>query len=158
MIVSNKWLKTGYGLPLRKFLSKFWIEQFIDFGDLQIFKDATTYPCIIIMRKKLKQNPQIKVCLIKSLDFDSLSAYVEQNYFFFDQQELDPNGWNFQNIQVINILKKIHSQSLPLKEYIKDQYYFGIKTGLTEAFVIDETTRTTLIQEDHKSNEIINLF
>jgi predicted type IV restriction endonuclease len=158
MIVNNKWLKTGYGLNLRKFLGKFWIEQFIDFGDLQLFKDATTYPCIIIIRKKLEQNPKIKVCLIKSLDFDSLSSYVEQNYFFFDQRELDPNGWNFQNIQIINLLKKIHTKSLPLKEYIKDQYYFGIKTGLTDAFVIDETIRQSLIQEDPKSDEIIKPF
>ena len=63
MIVSNKWLKAGYGMPLRKFLNKFWIEKFIDFGDLKVFEDATTYPCIIIMRKLNKTNPKIKICL-----------------------------------------------------------------------------------------------
>ena len=55
MIVSNKWLVAGYGRNLRHYLSQFWIERFVDFGDLPVFQDATTYPCIIIMRKLKKQ-------------------------------------------------------------------------------------------------------
>lgn len=51
MIVSNKWLRAGYGKNLRKFLTGFWIEEFIDFGDLRVFSDATIYPCIMIIRK-----------------------------------------------------------------------------------------------------------
>lgn len=31
MIVSNKWLRAGYGKNLRKFISDFWIEELIDF-------------------------------------------------------------------------------------------------------------------------------
>ncbi len=158
MIVSNKWLKAGYALNLRKFLSKYWIEEFVDFGDLKVFQDATTYPCIIIIRKVNKQNPKVRTCLVKTLSFSSLDDYVNENGFTVDQRDLDENGWTFKSTQTLDVISKIQSQSIPLKEYIHDQYYFGIKTGLTKAFVIDENTKSELIKKDPKSAEIIKPF
>jgi hypothetical protein len=158
MIVSNKWLKAGYGQKLRKFLSKYWIEEFIDFGDLKVFADATTYPCIIIMRKIENQNPRINVCLVKDLNFTSLDTHIRENSFGLNQKQLDNEGWNFQNINMGNILEKIRSNSLPLEHYIKTGVYRGILTGLGKAFVIDKDTRDKLIQEDKKSIEIIKPF
>ena len=72
MIVSNKWLRAGYGKNLRKFISEFWIEELIDFGDLRVFADATIYPCIIIIKKIKKHNPKMRICKIATLDFGSL--------------------------------------------------------------------------------------
>ena len=46
-IVANKWMRANYGKPLRKFLLSKQIEEIVDFGDLPVFKAATTYPCII---------------------------------------------------------------------------------------------------------------
>lgn len=158
MIVSNKWLKAGYALKLRRLLKKYWIEQFIDFGDLKVFPDATTYPCIIIMRKIEKENPKIRVCLVKSLNFPSLESYVKENEFTVNQHQLDDNGWNFQSNDIAKLLAKIRSQSISLKEYTHDEVYRGIITGLTEAFVIDKDTKDRLIQEDRKSAEIIIPF
>jgi type I restriction-modification system DNA methylase subunit len=158
MIVSNKWLKAGYGQNLRNFLAQFWIEGFIDFGDLKVFADATTYPCIIIIRKIEKQNPKIKVCLVKGLNFASLDSYVKENSFVVDQNQLDNNGWNFQNISIDKILEKIKSNSVPLQEYIKADVYRGIVTGLGKAFEIDRETRDRLVNEDKKSSEIIKPY
>lgn len=158
MIVSNKWLKAGYALKLRRLLKKYWIEQFIDFGDLKVFPDATTYPCIIIMRKIEKENPKIRVCLVKSLNFPSLESCVKENEFTVNQHQLDDNGWNFQSNDIAKLLAKIRSQSISLKEYTHDEVYRGIITGLTEAFVIDKDTKDRLIQEDRKSAEIIIPF
>jgi type II restriction/modification system DNA methylase subunit YeeA len=45
-IVANKWMRAAYGEPLRKWLKSLRIEEIIDFGDLPVFKNATTYPCI----------------------------------------------------------------------------------------------------------------
>ncbi|TAD80621.1 MAG: class I SAM-dependent DNA methyltransferase, partial [Oscillatoriales cyanobacterium] len=51
-IVTNKWLRSGYGEPLRKFFAEQTIfEQIIDFGHAPIFRDADTFPCIIVLRK-----------------------------------------------------------------------------------------------------------
>jgi adenine-specific DNA-methyltransferase len=47
---------------------------------------------------------------------------------------------------------------VPLGEYVGGKIYYGIKTGLNEAFVINETTRTRLIAEDARSAELIKPF
>jgi len=52
------------------------------------------------------------------------------------------------------IKRKIESIGIPLKDWDININY-GIKTGLNEAFIIDETKRKTLIEEDPKSAEII---
>ncbi|MBN3037746.1 MAG: N-6 DNA methylase [Candidatus Diapherotrites archaeon] len=158
MIVSNKWLKAGYGERLREFLGNYWVEEFIDFGDLKVFEDATTYPCIIVIRNKKKQNPKTKVCLVRDLNFDSLEEYVKKNSFTMNQKNLDKSGWNFQPEGVTKVLEKTRKDSLPLSRYISDKAYFGIKTGLTKAFVISKETKNQLTKEDSASKEIIYPF
>ncbi|MBU1197035.1 N-6 DNA methylase [Candidatus Micrarchaeota archaeon] len=158
MIVSNKWLKAGYGLNLRKFLSKFYIEQFIDFGDLKVFQDATTYPCIIIVRKLTKPNSKIRICQPKTLTFDSLERYIQKNSFTVDQRVLDVTSWNFQNKASSNFTEKIKRASTPLKDYVGENIFRGVLTGLNAAFVIDEQTRNRLIREDSNSEKILPPF
>ncbi|MEB3211906.1 MAG: DNA methyltransferase, partial [Leptolyngbyaceae bacterium] len=51
-IVTNKWLRAGYGEPLRKFFAENSVfEQIIDFGHAPIFQDADVFPCIVSVRK-----------------------------------------------------------------------------------------------------------
>ena len=56
------------------------------------------------------------------------------------------------------LLDKIRKQGVPLSEYVGGKIYYGIKTGLNEAFVIDSATRDRLIAEDPKSAEVIKPF
>ena len=55
-IVTNKWMKAGYGEPLRRFFGEqAWIESVVDFGHAkQIFEDADVFPSIIVARKPTK--------------------------------------------------------------------------------------------------------
>ena len=52
-IVTNKWMKAGYGEPLRRFFAeKAWIKSVVDFGHAkQIFEEADVFPCIIVAEK-----------------------------------------------------------------------------------------------------------
>ncbi len=158
IIVSNKWLKAGYGKNLRTFLSRYEIEQFIDFGDLSVFKDATTYPCIIIIRKISENNLKMKVCNINTLNFKTLENYITDNFFIMNQKGLNVDGWSFINKSTDDIINKINKQSIKLSDYIKDNVNRGIVTGYNEAFIIDKKTRDYLIKEDVKNNEIIKPF
>ena len=47
-IMPNKWMLVDYGKELRCFLSKTGLRQVLNFGDIQFFKDATTYVCIFV--------------------------------------------------------------------------------------------------------------
>jgi hypothetical protein len=52
-IVTNKWLRAGYGEPLRRLFSeRAVLEEILDFGHAPIFEDADTFPCIIVVRPR----------------------------------------------------------------------------------------------------------
>ena len=106
MIVSNKWLRAGYGKNLRKFISEFWIEELIDFGDLKVFADATIYPCIIIIRKIKKQNPKMRICKMETLEFGSLEEYIKNNSFLSIKASLMKKNGTFRRKKEMNYLKK----------------------------------------------------
>lgn len=156
IIVANKWMRANYGEPLRKWLKDQPIEQIIDFGDLPVFQGATTYPCIFIVGKEKRK--VIEVTNVKTLQFSSLTEYVLENRTKVDQNSLEDSGWNLGTEIEQQLLKKLQNTGIPLGEYVKGKIYYGIKTGLNEAFVIDEATKNNLIKEDKKNKEVIKPF
>lgn len=51
-ILPNKWVNANYGEPLRSFLAdKGAILRLLDFKDYQVFDGATTYTCLLFLRK-----------------------------------------------------------------------------------------------------------
>jgi len=156
-IVANKWLRANYGQPLRKWLKQQRITELVDFGDLQVFKGATTYPCILTVEKKQAEN-QFSFAEIKTLDFSDLYEYVTENSFSVNQDSLQDNSWLLVNGKTVSLLNKLKSNGIPLKEYTKGKIYRGVLTGLNEAFVIDKKTKEKLIVADAKSAEVIKPF
>ncbi len=55
-------------------------------------------------------------------------------------------------------MRKIREKGIPLGEYVGDNIFYGIKTGLNEAFVIDIETRDRLIAKDPKSTKLFKPF
>jgi hypothetical protein len=156
-IVANKWMRANYGKPLRKFLLTKQIEEIVDFGDLPVFKTATTYPCIL----RVSNNKPVKefcVSKVETLDFPSLDAYVQEHRHPMDQSTLTEGGWTLGDKRTEQLLKKLQSVGRPLEEYVMGEIYRGITTGFNEAFVIDEKIRAKLINDDPNSAEIIKPF
>ncbi|MBU1181913.1 MAG: Eco57I restriction-modification methylase domain-containing protein [Proteobacteria bacterium] len=156
-IVANKWLRANYGEPLRKWMKQQNIVEIIDFGDLPVFKQATTYPCIIVIQKKAP-GPTFRAVTMKTLEFTDLQTHVSQNRHDVRQNALDESGWSLANRSTQDVLDKLRKTGVPLGKYVDGKIFYGIKTGLNEAFVIDETTRARLIAEDANSAEIIKPF
>ncbi len=156
-IVANKWLRAGYGRPLRNWIKERGIEEIIDFGDLPVFKGATTYPCIIRIRKD-KPSAAFAVTKVGTLQFDNLNAYVEAHHYPIRLDALDDGGWSLSDGNTTALLHKLLRTGTPLKEYVKGRIYRGVLTGLNEAFVIDAAARERLIAEDSRSAEMIKPF
>jgi hypothetical protein len=156
-IVANKWMRANYGKPLRKFLLTKQIEEIVDFGDLPVFKAATTYPCIIRIRNA-KPAPEFSVSKVDTLEFPDLADYVQAHWHPIEQAALTDGGWTLGDKRTELLLKKLQSVGTPLEEYVMGAIYYGLKTGLNEAFVIDEKTKIKLIEEDPKSSEVIKPF
>jgi len=156
-IVANKWMRANYGAALRKWLKAQSIEEIVDFGDLRVFQNATTYPCIIRIAKN-RPEKAVNVTVVKTLSYRDLQEYVAEQHHTIERTKLDDRGWSLSDDRTQELLDKIKKAGVPLAEYIKGKIYYGIKTGLNEAFVIDEETKDRLIAEDKKCEEIIKPF
>ena len=156
-IVANKWLKANYGKPLRQFLLTKQIEEIIDFGDLPVFKTATTYPCIIRVSQEQPAR-EFAASKVDALDFPSLDEYVKEHWHPIHQRSLNDEGWTLGELGTENLLKKLLNGGQPLGEYVNNAIYRGIITGLNEAFVIDDKKKNQIISKDPKSANLIKPF
>ncbi|RZS97881.1 type II restriction/modification system DNA methylase subunit YeeA [Cecembia calidifontis] len=157
-IIPNKWMRAGYGKKLREFVANQEIHQLIDFGDSPVFEEATTYPCIIQLRKN-RAELVFKACIVDSLQFeDGLDNYIEDNNILVNVTELSSEGWTLSDTNVQVLLSKLRSKGKPLGEYVNGKIFYGIKTALNEAFIINSETKNRLIAEDARSADVIKPF
>jgi type I restriction-modification system DNA methylase subunit len=164
-IVTNKWLRSGYGEPLRRFFSQSSVfEQIIDFGHAPIFEDADTFPCIIAARKSEVSNTEngnksVLICSVPREDLKNinLSQYVQnqENSYTIPWSRFTANAWSLEPPAVDDLMRKIQRVGIPLKEFAGVKPICGIKTGFNEAFFIDDATKNKLVQADLKCAEII---
>ncbi|MFN7254545.1 MAG: class I SAM-dependent DNA methyltransferase, partial [Microcystis sp.] len=154
-ILPNKWMQAGYGTNLRKLLLKNQLLAIIDFGSWQLFDEATTYPCII-RASKYKNQSYFLSAIVKNIGFkNNFKAYLDNIFNVLNIEELDDNGWIISPQIEKNLLIKIGKKCVSLDEYIGKEAHYGIKTGLTEAFFIDNEIRNEILIIDPKSSEIL---
>jgi adenine-specific DNA-methyltransferase len=156
-IVANKFLRAGYGKSLRDYLNKLQIRQLIDFGDLPVFAEATTYPCILSIAKKPGNEP-LRALQMDQLHAHNLREHINRHSFELSLTRLHPDGWSLTNNEVANIHDKLKSSGIPLSEYVNNHVYYGIKTGLNKAFVIDEDKLRSITSETKPYTDVIKPF
>jgi hypothetical protein len=156
-IISNKFMRAGFGKALRRYLQQFRVIELIDFGDLQVFDGATTYPLVISL-EKAPPTGEFFAMNVPDLVTTAFREQVSAERFVSLQSELTEDGWNLADVQTQRLLEKLRNTGVPLGEYVNGEIYYGIKTGYNEAFVIDAATKDRLIAEDSKSAEVIKPF
>ncbi|OOG76460.1 Eco57I restriction-modification methylase domain-containing protein [Algoriphagus sp. A40] len=157
-IIPNKWMRAGYGKALRSYVKGFAIHELLDFGDLQVFEEATTYPLIIALGKS-SPGANFNAVNLNTLDFpNGMENYLRENKLEVSPAGLAEEGWTLTDSRSQALLLKLKSQGVPLSEYVDGKIFYGIKTGYNEAFVIDLATKERLIAEDPKSSELIKPF
>ncbi len=157
IIVANKWMRANYGEPLRKFLKQKQLVKLVDFGDLPVFENTTTYPCILVAANVGQVKP-FDACNVETLEMGDLKGYLETLQFKVEPGHLQDGGWMLAGERMHRLMEKIDAAGKPLGEYVDHNIYRGILTGLNEAFVIDEATREQLIGEDPASAQLIKPF
>lgn len=153
-IMPNKWLQAGYGKPLREYFLSFELNQLIDFGDIQIFEGATTYPCIFVSRKA-KPKTEFKVSVLKEANKDDFYTNVNQTAETFKVDQFSGETWVVSSGNDKRLIEKLQRNFHSLSKFVGGEAFYGMKTGFTEAFLIDETTKNKLINDDYKASEII---
>ncbi len=156
-MVTNKWMKAGYGEPLRRFFGEqAWVESVVDFGHAkQIFEDADVFPSILAVRKPTEEAPPAtaRVCAIprEQLRVEDLSRQITAEGFEVPRDRLGASAWTLEPFGVVALLEKIRRAGVPLKEYAHALPLMGIKTGFNDAFLIDTATKEKLVATDPKS-------
>ena len=161
-ICSNKYFRAGYGEKLRQFLTdSSIIHNLIDFGDYPVFDEAIAYPSIITLSKAKSENNQVKALSwdeTKKQNISQFEMVLQQEGLRISQANLKSDGWRLESSQNFDLLAKLRNAGKPLGEYVNGKFYYGIKTGFNEAFVIDLATRDRLINEHPSSAEVIKPF
>jgi len=158
-ITSNKWFRRGYGANLRKYISKnCGIHSIVDFGELPVF-DAATFPMIFIAQRQLesKEDQSVQFAQVKSLDspYPNVSTILQKDGQLFSSKSLSGESWTFASTGSSIVIEKMKQNSSPLESYVNGGIFYGVKTGLNKAFIIDGQRRRELIEQNEKSVEII---
>ena len=163
-VVTNKWMKVGYGEPLRRFFAEHaWVESVVDFGHAkQIFEDADVFPSIVVVRKPT-DNPKpksVRVCEIprEQLRVDDLSSQISDEGFEVAAEQLGSDSWRLDSDSVSKLVAKLLASSEPLSSFENVQPMSGIKTGFNDAYLIDSDARKALLKADPSCEYVIRPY
>jgi hypothetical protein len=143
-ITSNKWMRAGYGEKLRTFLAtKTQPKILIDFAGQKIFEAATVDTNILLFERRsdAPAGPTL-ACIATEKCRENMSVFVEQHSTkqFFKGSD----SWVILSPIEKKIKEKIERIGIPLKNWDISINY-GIKTGLNDAFIIDEAKRVEIL-------------
>ena len=151
-ITSNKWMRAGYGEPLRKFFSeKQDVLSLIDFAGYKVFDSATVDVNILTA---ITRSPTgcTNACSINKDEFDitKLNDYVQTHSVLscFSSSE----SWSILSDIERSIKAKIEAIGTPLKDW-DIQINYGIKTGFNDAFIIDSVKRNEILDSCQTEDE-----
>lgn len=154
-IMQNKWMQASYGKELREFFLNVRLEKLIDFGDIQVFDDATTYPCIFVAQKTAPAT-EMTVSTLRDLEHADFAKSINQFAEKFAFEHLSSDTWTLSSQWESNLLRRLDNEMITLGEYVGGEAYRGVLTGLTKAFLIDENTKKKIIEEDKNAEQVIH--
>ena len=156
-ILPNKWMKVGYGKPLRQLFLKQNLTQVIDFDDNQIFTDATTYTCIIRMTKA-ESTGEIHSSTIRKVNSETLAEDVEERKKTFQTSELNDGIWIISSREDFEKAEAYKKKMGTLEDTVGKESYRGLLTGLSKAFNVSIDTANRLIAENTSASEILRPY
>jgi adenine-specific DNA-methyltransferase len=154
-ITSNKWMRAGYGEKLREFFIRHNPIILIDLGP-GVFENATVDTNILIIQKSNNKN-KLKAITLKEEDKNNIYNSIKQKSVILDK--LSSDAWFIGSNEEQKLKEKIEKIGKPLKDW-DVKIYYGIKTGLNDAFIIDNKKREEILKnckdkEERKRTEAI---
>ncbi len=157
-ITPNKFFRAKYGVDLKKYLdTELNISNIIDFGELPVFEEASTFPMIFIAKKIKLERTNFDYTLIKELDSikENVFQAIKSNSYVLESKNINGANWNLNKPHISDLINKLLSNKTLLKDIEEINMYSGIKTGYNDAFWINDKTKNKLISENTNSIELI---
>jgi Type I restriction-modification system methyltransferase subunit len=136
-ISSTQFLTSEYGRQLRKLLLKNRILSLLDFKDLPVFEEATTYAGIIIFSSGEPQ--PFNYYEIENLPSNKHCQLVTGNGFKIDSAILNDNSWQLVDNRLKMILNKIGDNLISGKLSSIADTKGGVITGKDDIFNLDQS-------------------
>src|SRR6266498_950030 len=136
-ILPNKFMQVDYGEGLRKLLSENqYVAKIVDFKSFQVFEGATTYTCLLFLRKK--QNSTFSLIAPVSLEektvqmFDVPSVEVPAS-------NLTTKAWSLSNKSSSGLLEKIKNTNISALLELPSDMSRGSSSGADNIFILTKT-------------------
>lgn len=158
-IVTNKWLRSGYGEPLRRYLgNRHALEMIIDFGHAPIFEDVDVFPCILLFEKP--SEPTEHTVAVTTFPREvlrqvELGTYIRNHKHAVPHRRFGAAPWSLEPGAVDALIDKIRSRGVPLRDFAGLKPFRGVVTGFNEAFLISDEVRQGLINKEANSGDVI---
>lgn len=148
-ITSNKWMRAGYGEPLRGFFSnKVSVAQVVDFGGNLVFSSAMVDTVIVVARKTRPVSTHPAVVIPRDYDLHKdLDSFVQSNSIELLNNRSGAQTWVILAPERQHIKEIVESQGVPLAKW-QINIYRGVLTGFNKAFYITSIEKEAFIRED----------
>ena len=144
MILPNKFFMADYGEAIRGIINNN-IYQIVDFGDQQVFDNATTYTNLLFLGKKEQNN--FKYAKVKNLSnvIDSLQEKINKNNEYKDKniemgiienKSLTNETWQFSFGEDKIFFEKLIKGKITLDE-ITDKILVGLQTSADPVYILE---------------------
>lgn len=160
-ITSGTYMNSNSASAFRRYVHEHAaLESTFNFGENQPFNDAEmVFPTIAILRKG-RPAPTFRAYFMEGAHRPAALERVFEELLISGGVDASSDvtshrEWRFQGKDLTDLLAKLTLSQMTLTQAVNGQIYYGIKTGLNDAFIIDSITRNRLIAEDETSVAII---
>lgn len=126
-IVPNKFIQAGYGKGIKRIILETKINEIVDFNDIQVFKDATNYPCIINLSNGVGSTFNY-LSVEQILDTTFIGNTIE-----IEQAKLDDGPWSLIAPEIAQIMQKLTTGQGVISNY-SNAITQGVRTGHLESY------------------------
>ena len=152
-ITSGTFTSANFAAPFRAWLpTAARYLRLVNFGENQPFADAEmVFPTISILEKTPAANPgnaSFRAYFMRGSIPDSIADAVVADGIDCDATVFARPEWRFQAHAVTALFDRLMASGRPLDEVVGGRIYYGVKTGLNEAFIVDQSTRDRLVAAD----------
>jgi hypothetical protein len=134
------------------------VVRIVDFGGLSLFAKAKDVYVSIPVLRKAAQPDTVSVCQVESVDHVDLRTYVPTHEYNIPAFRLVPGAWSLEPERARAVFEKITASGVPLEKYVRARIFYGIKTGLNEAFELNAAQRKRMIREVRACADLIKPF
>jgi type I restriction-modification system DNA methylase subunit len=147
-ITSGTYMNSNSASAFRQYIDgNATFDSYVDFGAIQPFRGVDLPSVGIVVLRAGKDDIPFRTLNIEGRrPPTSLVSDMERFGFETSQKSTSFDEWRFQPLPVTSLFEKLLSLNSPLSQLHGKPIYSGVKTGLTEAFVISEEKRQDLLQ------------